>query len=56
MDYSAFSDTKTYNKADKFMVSELNEILDPTFKERVERAVIKPTLSTKANFGLGLPS
>lgn len=56
MAYSAFPDTKTRNVADRVMVSELNEIPKPTFRERVERAVIKPILSTKANFGLGLTS
>ena len=56
MAYAAFPDTKTRNVADRVMVSELNEIQNPTLRERVERAVIKPILSTKANFGLGLPS
>lgn len=54
MAYDAFPDTKTRNIADRVMVSELNEIPNPTLRERVERAVIKPILSTKANFGLGL--
>ena len=35
------------------MVSEVDEIQHPTLKERAERAVIKPILSTKAKFGLG---
>lgn len=55
MAYSAFPDVKTRNVADKVMVSELNEIPNPTLRERVERAAIKPILNTKANFGLGLP-
>lgn len=54
MAYSAFPDTKMRNVADRVMVSELNEIPKPTIRERVERAVIKPILSTKANFGLGV--
>jgi hypothetical protein len=54
MAYAAFPDTKTRNVADKIMVSELNEIPNPTFRERIERAVIKPILNTKANFGLGI--
>lgn len=54
MAYAAFPDTKTRNVADRVMVSELNEIPNPTLRERVERAVIKPILSTKANFGLGV--
>jgi Domain of unknown function (DUF5679)/Phospholipase A2-like domain len=56
MAYAAFPDTKTRNVADRVMVNELNEIPNPTFRERVERAVIKPILNTKANFGLGLAS
>ena len=54
MAYVAFPDTKTRNVADRVMVSELNEIPNPTLRERVERAVIKPILSTKAKFGLGI--
>lgn len=54
MAYAAFPDTKTRNVADRVMVSELNEIPNPTLRERVERAVIKPILNTKANFGLGV--
>lgn len=54
MAYAAFPDTKTRNVADRVMVAELNEIPNPTLRERVERAVIKPILNTKANFGLGI--
>lgn len=54
MAYSAFPDTKMRNVADRVMVSELNEIPNPSLRERVERAVIKPILSTKARFGLGV--
>jgi hypothetical protein len=54
MAYAAFSDTKTRNVADRIMVAELNEIPNPTLRERIERAVIKPILNTKANFGLGI--
>jgi len=35
------------------MVSELDEMANPTLRERTERAMIKPILSTKAKFGLG---
>src|SRR6218665_1884402 len=38
------------------MVDELNKIPNPTFRERVERAIVKPIFSTKANLGLGLAS
>jgi len=53
MAYATFPDTKTRNVADKVMVSELDEISNPSLKERAERAIIKPVLSTKAKFGLG---
>ena len=36
------------------MVDELKKIPNPTFRELVERAIVKPILSTKANLGLGL--
>jgi hypothetical protein len=36
------------------MVNELNHIPNPTIRERIERAIVKPILATKANFGLGL--
>src|SRR6218665_2897938 len=44
------------NVADREMVDELNKIPNPTFRERDERAIAKPILSTKANLGLGLAS
>jgi len=53
MSYAAFPDTKTRNVADRVMVSELDEIPNSTLRERTERAIIKPILSTKAKFGLG---
>ena len=54
MAYAAFPDTKTRNVADRIMISELYEIKNPTLRERVERAVIKPVLNAKVKFGLGL--
>ena len=56
MAYAAFPDTKTRNVADRAMVNELTEITDPTLRERVERAIINPILSAKANFGLEIPT
>src|SRR6218665_365975 len=38
------------------LIDELSKIPNPTFRERVERAIAKPILSTKANLGLGLAS
>ena len=54
MAYSAFPDTKMRNVADRVMVAEMDEIKNPSLRERVERAVIKPIINTKANFGLGI--
>jgi hypothetical protein len=50
--YSKFTDTKRRNIADKIMISELNDLPNPTLRERIERAIIKPILQTKSNFGL----
>ena len=54
--YAQYPDTSSRNVADRAMVDELNKIPNPTFRERVERAIVKPILSTKANLGLGLAS
>ena len=55
-DLAQYSDTASRNVAAREMVDELNKIPNPTFRERVERAIVKPILSTKANLGLGLAS
>ena len=52
--YAAHQDTPHRNVADRIMVNELNNIQNPTFREKIERAIVKPILSTKANFGLGV--
>jgi len=54
--YAQYPDTASRNVADREMVDELNKIPNPTFRERVERAIVKPILATKANLGLGLAS
>jgi hypothetical protein len=54
MSYAAHSDTANRNVADRVMLNELDSISDPTARERIERAVIKPTISTKERFGLGV--
>src|SRR6218665_3453978 len=50
--YAQYPDTASRNVADREMVDELNKIPNPTFRERVERAIVKPILATKANLGL----
>jgi Phospholipase A2-like domain/Domain of unknown function (DUF5679) len=51
--YQHFTDTANRNVADKIMLEQMNAIKDPTFRERIERGIIKPIISTKAMFGLG---
>ena len=38
------------------MITELNNINNSGVRERIERAIVKPILSTKAHFGLGVPN
>ena len=54
--YDRYSDTASRNAADVRMVNELNNIPNPTVRERIERAIVKPILSAKASFGLGVDS
>ena len=52
--YNNYSDTSNRNIADRTMLNELNNISNPTIRERIERAVVKPILSAKSSLGLGL--
>lgn len=53
--YSKHKDTKSRNEiCDKEMLEELDGIYDPTLRERFDRAIVKPIISTKKRFGLGL--
>ena len=54
--YAHYPDTASRNFAERELVDELNKIPIATFRERAERAIVKPILSTKANHGLGLAS
>jgi hypothetical protein len=54
MSYATHSDTANRNVADRVMLNELDSISDPTARERIERAVIKPIIATKERFGLGV--
>jgi hypothetical protein len=54
MSYAAHSDTINRNVADRVMLNELDSLSDPTAREQIERAVIKPVISTKERFGLGI--
>src|ERR1043165_1329025 len=52
--YDRYSDTASRNIADRAMLNELNNIPNPSVRERIERAVVKPILSAKSSLGLGL--
>ena len=52
--YAEYTDTPHRNELDRQMVNELNNISNPTIRERIERGIVKPILATKANLGLGL--
>ena len=48
--YARHSDTPQRIVADKKMIKELEGITNPTVKERMERAVVKPILKTSLEF------
>jgi len=50
--YSKSTDAEKRHIADKKMISELDNLQNPTFRESVERAVIKPILQAKSTFHL----
>ena len=52
--YKYFDDKQTRNLADQMMIEEMNSIQNPTQKEINERKIIKPIISAKAKFGLGV--
>lgn len=52
--YSAHSDTANRNVADRVMLQQLDSIENPTMREKIERAIVKPIINTKQRFGLGL--
>jgi len=54
--YDRHADVAARNAADVRMVNELNNIPNPTVRERIERAVVKPILSVKEKLGLGVNS
>lgn len=52
--YLKNKDTKTRNEVcDKKMLEDLDDIKNPTIRERMERAVVKPIIKAKKTFGLG---
>ena len=54
--YSKHDDTKTRNEVcDKTMLVELSGIVNPTLRERIDKAIIGKLINTKINFGMGVP-
>ena len=54
--YSKNKDKKSRHIADREMLQELDEITNPTTREKIERAVVKPIIKTKLKLGLGVPT
>jgi hypothetical protein len=52
--YDQYSDTANRNVADRTMINALNNISNPSLRERIERSLVKPILSAKSSLGLGL--
>ena len=54
--YSKHDDTKTRNDVcDKTMPGEFNGIVNPTLRERVDKAIVGKIINAKVNLGLGAP-
>ena len=54
--YSKHDDTKTRNEVCyKTMLGELSGIVNPTLRERIDKAIVEELINAKVNFGLGAP-
>ena len=54
--YSKHDATKTRDEVcDKTMLGELSGIVNPTLRERIDKAIIWKLINAKVNFGLGHP-
>ena len=54
--YSKHDDTKSRNEfCDKTMLDELSGIVNPTVRERIDKAMVGKLINAKVNFGLGAP-
>ena len=52
--YSKHDETKTRNQVcDKILLDELNEIVNPTLRERIDKSIIGKLINAKVNFGFG---
>ena len=49
-------DTKTRNQVcERTMLNELNGIVNPTLRERIDKSIIRKLINAKVNFGLSAP-
>ena len=54
--YLKNKDTKTRNKVcDKNMIGELDGIVNPTLRERLDRSLVEKIVGAKMRFGMGVP-
>ena len=54
--YSKHDDTKTRNEVcDKTMLGELNGIMNPTLRKRIDKSIVGKLIKAKVNFWLGPP-
>ena len=54
--YSNHDDTKTRNEVcDKTMLGEVNGIVNPTLRERLDKSIVGKLIKAKVNFGLRAP-
>ena len=52
--YSKHDDTKTRNQfCDRRMLDELNGIMNPTLRERIDKSIVGKLMNAKVNLGLG---
>jgi len=50
--YAKYTNKAKRLEADKRTIRELDNIDDPTVRERMERAVVRPIITTKTNIGI----
>ena len=54
--HSKHHDTKTTNEVcDKTILNELNEIVNPTLRERINKSIVGKLINAKVNFWFGAP-
>ena len=52
--YNEYKDNENRNIADREMLQQLDSTEKPSFREKIEMAIVKPIINTKQRFGLGL--